>query len=84
MAEKKIEYECTISPDLLATWQKLRRRNDPEAIAKAVGKSRPIIDRALLYGHVKIEGLTSAISKFFSDRLQDEKKQSATLEKLTQ
>lgn len=61
-----------ISEELLDAWQALRRKGDPETIAEKIGYSRPVIDRALIYGYVSIPGLADKINKFFGDRLDGE------------
>ncbi len=75
---KKI-WPRTISPELLEAWKKLRRKKDPEAMAKELGYSRPVIDRALIYGYVSMPELTELMNKFFLDRLNKEKSQAAEL-----
>lgn len=77
------DYQCTIAPDLFEAWKKLRRKGDPEAIAKLLGKSRPIIDRALKYGHVVDANVVSGITKYYNDRLAAETKDGKALLKNT-
>ena len=73
-------YERTISAELLAVWNKYRRNHDGETISQKLGYSRPVIDRALNYGYVKTQNLTEQISKFFSDRLTQERETAAAME----
>jgi nitrogen regulatory protein PII-like uncharacterized protein len=79
--ERKVPLARTISEELHNAWTRLRRKKDPETIAEALGVSRPVIDKALLYGHVLMEGLAPKITKFFEDRLDQEK---ADAERLNQ
>lgn len=76
--DKKV-WPRTIAPELHAAWLKLKRKKDPEVIAEALGYSRPVIDRALLYGYISIPELTEKINKFFIDRLNKEKQQAQGL-----
>jgi hypothetical protein len=62
----------TISDELLATWKSLKRHGDPAKIAKALKKSRPTIDNALIYGAVHNDKLAAQINKFFRDRQESE------------
>lgn len=65
-------YPRTIAQQLFDSWQILRRYGDPGRICKAAKISRPIVDRAINYGHVKDPNVTKAINKFFSDRTEKE------------
>jgi hypothetical protein len=67
-------YECNIAPELWDAWKKLKRRKDPQVIAKKIGVSRPVIDRALIYGNVAKPGLAEKINKFFETRQKEERK----------
>jgi len=71
--KEKTVYERTIDSNLHKAWQRFRRRGDGDTLSKALGFSRPVIDRALKHGYVKTAGLSDAISKFFSDRLEGER-----------
>lgn len=70
MAER---YPRTISKALFDKWQHLKRYNDGRDLVNETGKSRPIIDRAIKYGHCKDEELITAITNFFVNRLNREK-----------
>lgn len=72
-------YPRTISQELYDAWQVLRRKGDPEKIRKKVNASRPKVDLALNYGHVHDTKLIDKISKFFKDRLAEEKEDGGTL-----
>lgn len=73
------DFDCTIAPKLFKAWQQLRRKGDPELIMELTGKSRPIIDKALKYGHVKDQTVVDAITKFYNDRLTSENQQGEDL-----
>lgn len=83
--EKKTKktYDRTVAAELLEMWQKSRRKKDPDTIAEALGYSRPVIDRALLYGYVSMPELPGLITKFFTDRIQKEIAMSQELKQLT-
>lgn len=66
------KYEMTIAPELLEAWQKARRKGDPEKLASLLGRSRPVIDRALKYGCVKDSDIIDGITKFYVERLNKE------------
>lgn len=83
MAEKK-QYECNISPDLLASWQKLKRHGDTETMAKEFGVSYPVIQRALNHGFVTISDLSAKITNFFSERLTTESIAAQSLNELSE
>lgn len=80
----KKEWPLTVAPELLASWQKLRRKKDPETIAAKLGVSRPVIDRALIYGYVGVENLATGITLFFEERLNQERKDAARLNNLAE
>lgn len=85
MAEKrtnKRQWERTITLELHEAWKQLRRIGDPELMAKELQYSRPVIDRALLYGYVSMPELTDKINKFFKDRLENERKEATAMLKL--
>lgn len=73
------KWPRTIAPELHEAWIKMKRKRDSEAMVKALGRSRPIIDRALNYGFVSLPELTDQISKFFLDRMNQEKKSGAEI-----
>ena len=79
---KKV-LERTIDEDLFKSWQMLYRTKDVEELMEITGKSYPIIQRALMHGHVKNDELCDTISKFYEDRSQKQKGQAKSiLEKL--
>lgn len=66
-------YPRTISQELHDGWVVLRRYGDPGRICKTKDISRPIVDRALNYGHVKDPRVTKKINAYFSERVEAEK-----------
>lgn len=80
--ESKKQWALTIDPNLLKTWQQLRRKKDPDVMAQELKVSRPVIDRALGYGHVTMPDLVDKINAFFEARLRKEQEASARLNDL--
>jgi hypothetical protein len=80
-AKKKKDYQRTIDEGLLNAWHQFRRRGDGGAISEELGYSRPVIDRALIYGYVKTAGLAERITEFFQKRLNSEKSMAQDLVK---
>lgn len=68
------KFECTIDPELLEAWGKLRRYGDTGILMDKFNLSRPVIDRAINFGYVKKQSLADRITKFFNDRLAREKR----------
>ena len=66
-------YPRTISQDLHDSWLILKRYGDPVRICKEKNISRPIVDRAIEYGHVKDPHVTKKITAFFSERVDAER-----------
>jgi nitrogen regulatory protein PII-like uncharacterized protein len=81
--ESKKQWPRTIAEELHEAWKGARRKGDPEELAKVCGVSRPVIDRALIYGYVSVEGLTDKINKYFEERLRKERKDAARLNGLS-
>lgn len=71
--KKKDPLPCTIDPGLFEAWKKLKRFRDSEYIGEEFGWSRPTVDNALNYGHVKSTELVGHINTYFSRRLKSEK-----------
>ena len=67
-------YPRNISETLHDSWQVLRRYGDPGRICKEKKISRPIVDRALNYGHCKDPHVTKKINAFFMERVEAEEK----------
>lgn len=80
--QNKREWARTVSPELHAAWKKLRRKGDPELMAEKLQYSRPVIDRALIYGYVSMPELPDKINAFFKKRLVDERGQAQELNDL--
>lgn len=72
-------YPRTIALENYDAWQILRRRGDGSKLVKHVGHCRPIIDRALNYGHVKEDVVRRRINSFFRNRQEKEKKEGEEL-----
>lgn len=81
--ESKKQWPRTVAEELHEAWKSNRRKGDPEALAAHCGVSRPVIDRALLYGYVSVEGLTDKINQYFEDRLKKERQDAARLNSLS-
>lgn len=75
---KKI-WPRTVSQALLDAWKGLRRKGDPELMAKELKYSRPVIDKALIYGYVSLPELPDKINAFFMARLKEEEKTAGAL-----
>lgn len=65
-------FKQTISDDLFNAWKNSLKFGDARAISVKTGKSYPVVQRALKYGHVNSDSLVSAISSFFADRKASE------------
>ena len=79
---KNDKYRRTISEELFDQWRKLARKNDVQAIAKALNISVPTITKALVYGFVHQQEIVDGITKFFADRLLAEKDKAKELKEL--
>lgn len=78
----KKQYPCTISQELLEAWNAKRRRGDTMPMAEKLGVSRPVIENALNYGYVVMEGLAEWITQYFADRVEREKQAAQSLNAL--
>lgn len=81
--ESKKQWQRTIAEELHDAWKKNRRKGDPEELAKVCEVSRPVIDRALIYGYVSVEGLVDKINRYFEDRLTKERQDAQRLNSLS-
>jgi len=70
MTKVKKVFECTISEILFKQIQYLKRYGDSEEIAKITGFSKPPIDKALNFGHIKDVVLEKAIISFYVARAE--------------
>ena len=61
-------FECTIKPVLFETIKMLRRWQDAKDLVDKTGFSRPVIDKALNYGHIRDAVLDKAIVDFYKAR----------------
>lgn len=64
-ADMSSRFPMNIDKNVWDKWQECRRKNDAKAICELLDYSRPVIDRALNYGHVKNSELTDKISAYF-------------------
>lgn len=65
-------YPRTISQEVFDAWQIMKRKKDAGKLMVKTGLSRPIIDRALKYGHINNDRLESQITAFFTARYERE------------
>lgn len=73
MAKTKIILECTIDKALFKTFKMLRRYEDAAILTEQTGFSRPTIDKALNYGHVRDITLEKALIEFYKNRATEQK-----------
>jgi hypothetical protein len=83
MSETKQLPPLTIAPELFEAWKKAKRKGDSTEMAKTLGVSKPVIDRALLYGNVTMVGLSEKVTKYFEDRLKKEREAAGRLNSLS-
>lgn len=69
--EKKV-YERTITEALFKTIQLLWRYFDAALLAEQTGFSRPTVDKALNYGHIRDVTLEKAIVEFYKKRAEEQ------------
>lgn len=69
----KVIPEMNVSVDLFNAWQKLRRRGDPQKMAKQFGLCRAPFDNALNYGNAPKYETVGFVNQFFKERLESEK-----------
>ena len=75
----KKTFECTINPVLFETIKMLRRVQDAKDLVDKTGFSRPVIDKALNYGHIRDAVLEKAIVAFYQDREEWQEKEAKKL-----
>ena len=73
--EAKKVFERTIEEELYNAWKMQYRTKDVEELQEITGKSYPIIQRALHFGHVKNEELCDTISNFYIQRSEKQREQ---------
>jgi hypothetical protein len=73
MAKQKKEFDCTIDRVLFMTFKMLRRYDDAALLTEQMGFSRPTIDKALNYGHVRDITLEKALIEFYKNRATEQK-----------
>lgn len=72
-AKPKRAKECTIEPALFKTITLLRRHDDAALLTEQTGFSRPTIDNALNYGHIRDVTLDRAVIEFYTKRSTEQK-----------
>lgn len=72
----------TINLELFNQWKNLVRTGDSQTIADLLGKSKPTIDNALIYGAVAQQEIVDGITNFFASRLLKEKDDALMLKNL--
>lgn len=72
-SKAKVQPELNIDPALFEAWQKFTRMGDALAIANRFGWSRPTIDNALNFGHVRNNEIVGQITTYFTERVKDER-----------
>ena len=68
MKKEKKEFERTIDESLFDTIKMLRRIQDASELTETTGFSRPTIDKALNFGHIRDSNLETAIVEFYTKR----------------
>lgn len=69
--EKKV-FERTISLALFETIKMLRRYEDVQKLIDLTGLSRPVVDKALNFGHIRQASLETAIIEFYETRANEQ------------
>lgn len=80
--KKEPRHKRTIAEELHAQWRNLERKGDAEAIADALGVSKPTIDKALIYGCVHQQKIVDGITKYMADRIIREKESAQQLREM--
>lgn len=70
----KKTFERTISEALFETIKMLRRYEDVQKLSDKTGLSRPVIDKALNFGHIRQSSLETAIIEFYENRAAEHSK----------
>lgn len=65
-------FPKNVPDNIYDAWKLSQKVGDIGKIMKALRLSRPVVDRALKYGHVKKGKLTNDITKFFQNRINTE------------
>lgn len=69
MKKEKITFECTIDPEIFKVVQSQRKLEDAGELVTITGFSRPVIDKALNFGHIRDSTLETAIIDFYTKRM---------------
>ena len=73
MKQEKKTFERTIDEALFETIKMLRRIQDAKLLQAQTGFSRPTIDKALNFGHIRDLTLETAIINFYNERAKRQK-----------
>lgn len=68
----KKTFERTISEALFETIKMLRRYEDVQKLSDKTGLSRPVIDKALNFGHIRQSSLETSIIEFYEARAKEQ------------
>lgn len=74
MENKKTKktFELTIDAALFELIKILRRYEDIQKLVEKTGLSRPVIDKALNFGHIRQASLETAIIEFYENRAKEQ------------
>lgn len=70
----KKTFERTIDEALFELIKLLRRYEDVQKLSEITGLSRPVIDKALNFGHIRQTSLETAIIEFYENRALEHSK----------
>ena len=70
----KKTFERTIDEALFELIKLLRRYEDVQKLSELTGLSRPVIDKALNFGHIRQSSLETAIIEFYENRAAEHSK----------
>ena len=70
----KKTFERTIDEALFELIKLLRRYEDVQKLSEITGFSRPVIDKALNFGHIRQSSLETAIIEFYENRASEHSK----------
>lgn len=83
------KFPMTITQEMYDAWQTFRRMGDPAKLQKILGAprgkvSRPVVERALNYGHCPNPLFVTRINKYFTARKEEEEQSGTKLIQLAQ
>ena len=79
MKQTKKEFERTIDESLFETIKMQRRIQDAAELTETTGFSRPTIDKALNFGHIRDNNLETAIVDFYTKRASQQRAAAETI-----